>query len=70
MIQIKAEDIELYPMNDDIYGRRTHQQYVDVMATMIVDIVINYRLNWDDLRKLVDYAQQNVSRLNGWESDE
>ena len=58
-----ASDIRLYPMTMDVTGKRTHQQYVDEMAKMLINIHCNYRLEWEDFRKLIDYAEQNYERL-------
>lgn len=61
---IDAKDIKLYPMTADVTGRRTHQEYVDEMASMLVGIVIGYRLDYGTFRKLLDYAEENHERLN------
>lgn len=59
-----ANSIKLYPMTQDVSGKRTHEQYVDQMASMIVRMVIDYRLDYSDLKALVIYAEQNHERLN------
>lgn len=61
---IKAEDIRLYPMTIDVTGRRTHEQYVDDMASIFVRIVTGYRLDFETQRQLIDYAEQHYKRLN------
>lgn len=61
---IKPEQIHLYPMNDDVYGRRTHAQYVDDMATLFVRIVTGYRIDYDVQRQLIQYAEENHEKLN------
>ncbi len=61
---IKPEQILLYPMTNDVLGRRTHAQYVDDMATMFVRMVTGYRLDYDTQRLLLQYAEENHDRLN------
>ncbi len=61
---ITANDIKLYPMTVDVIGARTHEEYVDNMASMIVSMVVGYRLDYSELRKLIDYSEQNHARLN------
>lgn len=63
-MNVKPSDIKLYPMTMDVRGERTHEQYVDAMAKWLVSEVIGYRLDYAELRKLVDYAEQNHDRLN------
>lgn len=63
-MMIHPNDISLYLMNEDVSGKRHYYDYVDQMAKMIVDIVVNYRIDYPELRKLVEYAEENHSRLN------
>ena len=61
---VQADDITLYPMTMDVRGLRTHEEYVDAMAKMIVDMVIDYRIDYPQLQLLVHYAEDNHYRLN------
>ena len=66
----KPEDIRLYPMTQDVYGERTHEQYVDSMAAAIIAAVCDYRLEYKEFRKLLDYAEWHHDRLNTYERRE
>lgn len=61
---IKAEDIRLYPMTMDVNGQRTHQEYVDSMANKIREIYYDYRMEFEDIIKLVHYTEQKVKEAN------
>lgn len=55
---ITPEDIRLYPMTQDVTGQRTHEEYVNSMANMVLNLMIDYRLDPDTLYKLALYAMQ------------
>lgn len=55
---IKPEDIRLYPMTQDVMGKRTHKQYVDQMAAKVAELYYDYRIDFEDIHKLVDYVKQ------------
>lgn len=61
---LRPEDIELYPMNLDVQGKRTHGEYVDDMASWLVREMIGYRITPPNMIKLVQYADENWERLN------
>lgn len=67
MRQLTHEDISLYPMTMDIKGQRTHQEYVDSMALMFLEIMSSYRLDADTVNVLALYAEQEAQRL--WSLD-
>lgn len=61
---IKPENIRLYPMTQDVMGKRTHEEYVNVMANKIGELYYDYRMEFEDIHKLVEYVEQNVRAAN------
>lgn len=57
---INAEDIKLYPMTMDVLGKRTHQEYVDSMSNKIKELYYDYRMDFEDIYKLVEYTEQTI----------
>lgn len=57
---ISAEDIKLYPMTMDLSGKRTHQEYVDSMSNKIKELYYDYRMEFEDIYKLVKYTEQII----------
>lgn len=63
-MSINDKDISLYPMTMDIYGERTHAEYVDSMAAMLMRIMRDYRVTPETMVQLVQYADENWERLS------
>jgi hypothetical protein len=61
---VQEYPVQLYPMTQDVMGQRSYNEYLDSMARMIVNLSIGYRIDYKELRKLIDYAEANHSRLN------
>jgi hypothetical protein len=62
---LRAKDIKLYPSTALVNGNITYEEYVDSMARCLLrEMVIDRRVDYSELRKLVDYAEQNHERLN------
>lgn len=61
---ITPDMIKLYPMSMDVNGSRTHEEYVDTMAKIFVDLYYDYRLDYSAMQLLVMYAEQEHERLS------